>query len=307
MVVIGSANVDVSLTTATLPRPGETVAGDASTISVGGKGANQAAAAAACGACTHFVARIGADAFGGMVRDTLAARGVALDELRAVEGETTGLAGIYVDRAGQNCIVVVAGANGRLQPVDLEPLAPLIRAASLVVLQCETPLATVGRAIELAVREATPVILNPAPCRGLDLARLPAGITYLVPNESEAALLSGMPVASVDDAGRCGALLRGTGVECVIITLGAAGCVVVDDCGARHIEAHRVVPVDTTGAGDAFIGCLAAGIARGLPRDQAIRHASVYAALSTTRPGAQISYPHRAEFDHVIENLRHAT
>jgi ribokinase len=298
VLVVGSANVDVSVSAAALPRPGETVIGDGSVISVGGKGANQAVASAACGAATRLVARVGADTFGRMVRDELAARGVVTGEIRSLPDAATGLAAIYVEHSGQNCIVVVPGANARLAPADLEPLTPLIAAAAVVVLQCEVPMETVYRSVELAAQCRTPVILNPAPYRGLDLARIAHRISYLVPNETEAAQISGMPVATPAQAGECAARLHAAGVECVIITLGAMGCVVADSAAApRHFPAHRVAAIDATGAGDAFVGCLAATLAGGHSRDESIRRAIVYAALSTTRRGAQVSYPRREEFE----------
>ena len=303
VLVIGSANVDVSVTTAVLPRAGETVAGDAAVISMGGKGANQAAAAAACGAPTEFVGRVGDDAFGRMVHESLAARSLGLSHLRATPGATTGLAAIYVDHAGQNCIAVVSGANALLTPDDVAAIQPMIDTAAIIVLQCETPLPTVYRVIELAAASATPVILNPAPCHGIELARLPPGITYLVPNETEAAALTGLPIGSLGEAQACAERLRSAGFPCVIITLGARGCVILDAGGFRHVPAHAVNAIDTTGAGDAFVGCLAAALATGRPLDEAVRRAGVFAALSTTRRGAQLSYPDAVEFGRAWHGL----
>ncbi len=297
VLVIGSANVDVAVTTATLPRPGETVFGDSSAISVGGKGANQAVAASESGVGTRLIARTGEDAFGDMIRDGLARRGLATDDVVALPGVATGLAAIYVEHSGQNCIVVVPGANGRLLPADIDHAAGLIESAAVLVLQCEIPLQSLYRAIEVASAKGTPVLLNPAPCQGLDLARVAAQLSYLVPNETEAAQLLGRPVESLDD-GRTAALqLRRLGVGCAIVTLGALGCVAAWGAEVRHFPAPEVKTIDTTGAGDAFVGCFAAGIAQGRLPAEAIRRAIVYAALSTTRRGAQVSYPDRAEFE----------
>jgi hypothetical protein len=163
VLVIGSANVDVSASTDVLPLPGETVIGDASLISVGGKGANQAAAAAMCGCATRLVAKVGEDEFGRMVRSELASCRVDLEHIQTALGERTGLAAIYVARSGQNCIVVVPGANALLTPIDLQAIDALLAAAAILVLQCEIPLPTVYRAIELAAHHQVPVILNPAP------------------------------------------------------------------------------------------------------------------------------------------------
>jgi ribokinase len=179
----------------------------------------------------------------------------------------------------------------------------LVRSAAVIVLQCESPLETVHRTIELANRHAVPVIFNPAPSEGIDLAHMPRGISYLVPNESEASQLSGLSVGSVDDAKRCAVKLSDGGIDCVIITLGSQGCVVADGDGARHVPAHRVTAIDTTGAGDAFIGCLAASLAGHHTRDEAVRRALVYASLSTTRRGAQVSYPQPDEFEQLLATL----
>jgi ribokinase len=297
VLVVGSASVDVSVMTAALPQPGETVIGHGSLIAPGGKGSNQAVAAVACGAATHFVGRTGADSFGGMIRDGLANRGVHIDELRALADVASGLATISVEDSGKNAIVVVPGSNGRLAPADLDGITALIRGAAVVVLQCEIPMETVYRAIELCAENGTPVILNPAPFRGLDLARIVQGVTYLVPNETEAAQIWGRPVENVKQAEDCASSLHTQGIQCVIITLGAQGCMVADARPARHYPGHRVAAVDTTGAGDAFVGCLAASLATGKSRDESIRRALLYSALSVTARGAQVSFPRTEDFE----------
>jgi ribokinase len=297
VLVIGSASVDVSVMTAALPRPGETVIGHGSLIAPGGKGSNQAVAAAACGATTHFVGRTGADSFGGIIRDGLADRGVHIDELRALADVASGLATISVEDSGRNAIVVVPGSNGRLAPADLDAISALIRGAAVVVLQCEIPMDTVYRAIELSHASATPVILNPAPFRGPDLARIARGVTYLVPNETEASQMWGGPVENLKQAETCASSLHAQGIRCVIITLGAQGCMVADEQPARHYPGHPVVAVDTTGAGDAFVGCLAASLATGRSRDESIRRALLYSALSVTARGAQVSFPRAQDFE----------
>jgi ribokinase len=297
VLVIGSANVDVSVRTAVLPRPGETVIGRESLITLGGKGANQAVAAAACGAATWFVGRIGGDAFGGMVRDGLAARHVRSDELKAIADATTGLAVIGVEDSSRNSIIVVPGANDLLTPADLDSVLELIQRAAVVILQCEIPMQTVYRCIELCGASGTAVILNPAPYRGLDLARIAQHVSYLVPNETEASQIAGQPIETVAQAQAGAAALQSRGIECVIVTLGAQGCVVADARDARHYPGHAVTAIDTTGAGDAFVGCLAAALLSGRPRDECIRRALLYSALSTTRRGAQASYPAAEEFE----------
>jgi ribokinase len=297
VLVIGSANVDVSVSTAVLPRPGETVIGNSSFITVGGKGANQAVASAACGVATHFAGRVGADAFGRMLQEALRGRDVRVEELRAISEAPTGIATISVEDSSKNCIIVVPGANACLKSADLDELAPLIEGAAVVVLQCEIPMDTVYRAIEIAAGSGKPIILNPAPFRGLDLGRIAGAVTYLIPNETEASQIGGRPVDTVDQAKECGTWLHAQGIECVIITLGAQGCVAVDAQSARHFAGHSVTAIDTTGAGDAFVGCLAAALAMGRSRDESIGRALLYSALSTTRRGAQVSYPKLEEFE----------
>jgi ribokinase len=193
--------------------------------------------------------------------------------------------------------VSARGAMGCWTARVPEPLRELIAGAAVLVLQCEIPMATVYRAVELAAACGTPVILNPAPFRGLDLPHIARAVTYLVPNETEASQISGLPVETPAQAERCAAALHDQGVDCVIITLGARGCVLADAAPPRHFPAHPVSAIDTTGAGDAFVGCLAAALAEGRSREESIRRAIVYAALSTTRRGAQVSYPRRAEFE----------
>ncbi len=303
VLVIGSASVDVSVMTAALPQPGETVIGHGSLIAPGGKGSNQAVAAAACGAVTHFVGRTGADSFGAIIRSGLAARGVHIDELQSLADVASGLATISVEDSGKNAIVVVPGSNGRLVASDLDAITPLIRDAAVLVLQCEIPIDTVYRAIELAHSYGTPVVLNPAPYRGLDLTRIARGVTYFVPNETEAAQVWGRPVENLRHAENCASWLRAQGIPCVIITLGDQGCVVADEHAARHYPGHRVAAVDTTGAGDAFVGCLAASLATGHSRDESIRRALLYSAVSVSGGGAQVSFPRAVYFERSwIEN-----
>jgi ribokinase len=191
----------------------------------------------------------------------------------------------------------VPGANSRLLPADIDALRPLVEAAAVVVLQCEILPATLYRAIELAAESNTPVVLNPAPYRGLDLPRIAHAVTYLVPNETEAAQLWGQPVDTHEQAQACAVWLRAAGCGSVIITLGANGCFFADEHTLRHHPGHRVQAIDTTGAGDAFVGCLAAALAHGRSRDESIRRALLYSALSTTRRGAQVSYPDGGEFE----------
>ncbi len=300
VLVIGSANVDVSVTTARLPRPGETVTGHSSLISVGGKGANQAVAAARCGATTRFAACVGDDAFGRMVLERLDDRGVDRRAVQVLHGRATGLATILVDAAGQNCIAVASGANAELTPERIDALAGSIAAAGVVVLQCEIPMASVYRAVEIAAAAGARVILNPAPFRGLDLARIRGRVDVLVPNETEAAQIHRHAVTTSAEAAAAALALHAAGIANVIITLGANGCVLAAAGEVRAFPPHIVDAIDATGAGDAFVGCLAASLAAGDPLPQAIERATVYAALSTTRQGAQASYADLGDLERAL-------
>ena len=297
VVVVGSVNVDISLRVTAMPAAGETVFGSDAVMCVGGKGANQAAAAAACGAPTRFIGRVGADVYGGLIRKQLGERGVKVDIEEVPPGTASGLALICVEPDGQNRIVVVSGANDLLKPDDLAPLNSLLDSSSIVVLQCETPVPTVERAIELAAAKGATVVLNLAPFRPVNLGRLARQVSYLILNETEASQLTGLPVETIPQATQCAAAIRAKGSPCVIITLGSLGCLVADEHGTQHIAAHKVATIDTTGAGDAFVGCLAASLAAGHERLGAVKRANLYAALSTTRMGAQVSLPSTAELD----------
>ncbi len=280
-----------------MPAAGETVFGSDAVMCVGGKGSNQAAASAACGAPTRFIGRVGADVYGSVIRTQLTERGVQLDIAEVPPGTASGLALIYVEPDGQNRIVVVSGANDLLKPDDLAPLSSLLDSTSIVVLQCETPVPTVERAIELAAARGATVILNLAPFRPVNLGRLARQVSYLILNETEASQLTGMPVENIPQATQCASVLQAKGSPCVIITLGSLGCLVCDEHGTQYVAAHKVATIDTTGAGDAFVGCLAASLSAGHERLEAVKRANLYAALSTTRQGAQVSLPTRAELD----------
>jgi ribokinase len=296
VVVVGSLNMDLVARAPRLPVPGETVSGLTFSTVPGGKGANQAVASARLGAATAMVGCLGDDAFGASLRSGLEADGVDCRGLRTVPGTSSGVALIVVDEAGRNGIVVVPGANGRLSPGDVDAQAALIGAARALVLQLETPLETVEHAARLARSLGKLVVLNPAPARPL-----PAGLLgcadFLVPNEVEAAALSGRAVASVEDAIAAGQLLRRSGAGTVLVTLGARGVVVVGASGARHHPARPVKAVDTTAAGDTFIGGLCAALVRGRSVGEAIRYAQAAAAISVTRLGAQPSIPFARELD----------
>lgn len=297
IVVVGSANVDLTSFTDRFPRPGETIFGRAFHLGFGGKGANQAVAAARCGAEAHLVARVGDDLFGPATIDNLRALGVGTRHVAKVRGASTGVAPIFVDRRGQNRIVVVKGANDELAPRAIDRAAPLLRRADVIILQLEIPLATVYRALAFAEKHGIRSILNPAPACPLDLAGV-RDVDWLVPNESEAAALTGRPVETIRQARACAGALREQAFARVVLTLGKRGALLAGPEGMRRLPAFKVKPVDTTGAGDAFIGSFATFLAEGLDPAEAVARANLYAALSTTAVGTQISFPSRRVFAH---------
>lgn len=294
IVVLGSVNADLVLRCERLPRPGETVHGQDFQTVPGGKGANQAVAAARLGGRVEFIGCIGDDAFGSAARVTLERAGVGTAHLRARAGVPTGVAMILVERSGQNSIALAAGANACLDIAQVDEAAATIARASLLVCQLETPLASVQHAIGVARRHGVPVLLNPAPAQPLAQALL-AEVDILVPNESEAAgLLVGE--GSLDPAVAAAALQkRGPGT--VIVTLGGDGICIADLRGTRSRPAPAVQAVDTTGAGDTFIGAFAVALQEGLDTDGAAAFAQRAAALSVTRAGAMASMPTRAELE----------
>jgi ribokinase len=304
IVVVGSVNMDLVIRAAHLPAPGETIAGSGFRTLPGGKGANQAVAAARMGADVHFIGCIGGDDFGLRLRNGLAAEGIGLERLSMREDESTGVAMITLDAAGQNCIVLSAGANGRLTPALIDDGAGLIAGAQLLVCQLETPLDAVARAIRIARDHAIPVILNPAPAAPLERGLL-AQVDYLIPNETEASVLSGMQVVDERTAVAAARRLVGEGVGQVLITLGDKGVVCASRDGSVASHPAIVVPVvDTTGAGDTFVGSLAAELADARPLAQAIEFAQYAAALKVTRLGAQTSIPQRHEVERFIQGHR---
>jgi|SRR5579872_2708041 len=301
IVVVGSANRDLVIKADRIPAPGETVGGGLFVSAPGGKGANQAVAAARLGGDVSFVGCVGADAFGDSLTAEMAAAGVHIGHVRHDPAAATGVALIAVDAAGQNAIVVAPGANHCVTPADIDAAGAEIATAAALVVQLEIPLAAVEAAVAAAVARGVRVILNPAPMRGAgSLSRtMLAAVDVLVPNEHEAAMLLGQKEPDAIDWSEAASQLREMVAGAVVITLGREGCVVADGAGVRQIAACPVQSVDTTAAGDCFIGALAVGLADGLPLDDAARFATRAAALSVTRMGAQPSLPTRAELDAV--------
>lgn len=295
--VVGSLNMDLVVRVPRLPVAGETLAGHTFAQVPGGKGGNQAVAAARLGARVAMIGLVGADGNGAALRAGLEAEAIDCSALATCEHAPTGVALISVDEAGRNTIVIVAGSNGELTPGDIALHEAALAQASVLVCQLETPPATVQAALETGRRLGKTVILNPAPAVGpLPDAWLPL-IDYLIPNEVEAAELTGMPVSSPQQAGAAARALRSRGARNVLITLGASGVLAALEAGTTHFEAPRVVAVDTTAAGDTFIGAFAAQLARATPVEAAVRFAQRAAALSVTRAGAQPSIPTLSELN----------
>lgn len=294
IVVVGSLNMDLVMRTPRVPVGGETLNGHEFSTLPGGKGANQAVACARLGSRVRMIGQVGDDGFGKTLRDGLAADGIDVSGVRTTSAAGTGVAMILVEDIGQNRIVLAAGANGALTPADIDAQASVIEGAALLVVQLEVPLPVVQQAIAIAHRAGVAVLLNPGPAAPLPEAIWPQ-IDILVPNESEAALLAGIPVSDAASAGAAAKIFRQRGVDCVLVTLGAQGVAVIDAAGERHLPAQVVKAVDTTAAGDTFIGGLAAGLVEGMSVDAAAALGQSASALCVTRHGAQPSIPYRRE------------
>lgn len=299
IVVVGSTNVDMVVQSPRIPRPGETILGGRFNMVPGGKGANQAVAAARLGAEVAFVARVGADAFGADIVERLKGEGIRTDWITRDEDASHGVALILVDQSGENAIAVAPGANARVSAADVDRAEEAIAGCDVVLLQLEVPLEAVGRAIELGRKHGKTVLLNPAPYLAVP-DRLLSQVDILTPNETEAEMLLGGGDAGLTGvAGTAEELLR-RGVGCVIITLGKEGVLVVRPEEQFRVPGRRVKTVDTTAAGDAFCGALAVRAAEGAPFKDAVRFAVAASALSVTRLGAQSSLPHRAEVEALL-------
>ena len=299
IVVVGSSNTDMILQMEHIPRPGETILGGRFTMAAGGKGANQATAAARAGGQVALVARVGRDMFGRQALEGFRRDGIDVQHVGEDAEAPSGVALIFVADSGENSIGVASGANLCLSPADVERAAETIGAADVLVMQLETPLETVRAAAAIAAAQRVPVVLNPAPAQPLD-DELLSHVTVLTPNESEAELLTGVRVADASSAAAAAAQLRSKGVASVIFTLGARGAWVSSAEFQGLVPARTVKPVDTTAAGDVFNGALAVAMSEGQPLAQCVHFANAAAAVSVTRLGAQPSAPQRAEIESML-------
>jgi ribokinase len=297
ILVVGSINIDLVVHAPRHPVPGETVIGSAFQTFPGGKGANQAVAAARLGAQVVMLGRVGEDDFGDSLIEAMKADGVDTSHILRSADAPTGVALITVDAAGQNTIVVASGANACLTIDDLLDAEELFEEASIVLLQLESPLETVVKAVDLAKKHNVEVVLNPAPAQFLDSALI-ADVDYLIPNEHEVCALAGFQDPSeVEEAAR---KLCRSGARCVIVTLGEQGAAIFNKNGISMLPAYCVQVVDTTAAGDAFVGAFAAALAASDPPGESVRWGNAAGALAVTKPGAQPSLPYREEVERLL-------
>ena len=296
ILVIGSSNTDMVVRADRLPRPGETVLGGTFFMNPGGKGPNQAVAAARLGGQVAFVCKTGDDLFGSEARRLFREEGIDTSHLLTDPSAPSGVALITVDRQAENCIVVAPGANANLTSDDLRRAASAFEQADIVLLQLEIPMETVEQAALTACATGKRVVLNPAPATAIP-ARLLAALDLITPNETEAEAITGIRIADRRTADEAARRLAATGAKQVVITLGAQGALVYEAGQSRIVEGYPVRAVDTTAAGDVFNGALVVALAEGKPLADAARFACKAAAISVTRPGAQGSIPTRAEVE----------
>ncbi len=299
--VVGSSNVDLTFRVPRLPRMGETLAGHGFYLDFGGKGANQAVAAARLGARVSLVTKVGKDAFGESVARRYRDEGIDTTHVLVDDALPTGVACIVVDDQAQNAIIGAPGANLGLTPDDVQRAAAAIQNANVLVAPLEVPVATVLEAFRLAKAAGVQTILNPAPALPL-LQELLGLVDFCVPNEVELELLTTHQVATLAEAERAARLLRASGPATVIVTLAARGALIVTENACEHVLGLPVQAVDPTAAGDAFAGSLAVFLAEGLALSDAVRRANAVAALSVTRRGAQGSLPHKEELSAFLVN-----
>ncbi len=305
IIVVGSLNADLVQHVARLPRPGETVSGGELTIIPGGKGANQACAAARLGGRVRMIGQVGEDAFGPLLTNSLGDAGVDTSGVVQCQA-STGTAVIFVLPSGENVIVISPGANGTLSAELVEErLASALAPTSFLLLQLEIPLAAVRVSLAMARRLGVTTVLDPAPAQSLPSALL-AQVDYLTPNQSEAAFLLGTETeaGSVEEAQAAARQLVALGPSNVILKLGAQGVVLANKEGCTHVPGFAVEAIDTTAAGDTFNGAFAAALSRELPTLEAARFANAAAALSVTRRGAQSSIPDLGETDAFLSRNR---
>jgi ribokinase len=301
--VVGSNMMDLVTYVDRMPVKGETVEAPSFEMGHGGKGANQAVAAAKLGASVVMVSAVGDDMFADATIRNLEALGIDTSHVRRVKGKPSGVAPIMVEPNGENSILIVKGANADLSPGDIDRAADALKTCDLILMQLEVPLETVYAAIAFGKRHGVKTVLNPAPATAaLDVDRI-RDVTFFIPNETELAILTGMPVDTESNIVTAARRLLDKGIGTVIVTLGSRGALLTTPTNVQKIEPVQVNAVDTTGAGDAFVGSFARFFAGGVPLEAALKQAALYAADSVTRRGTQKAYPSADEFKRFCEAL----
>ena len=301
IVVVGSCNTDMVIKADRLPVPGETILGGTFFMNPGGKGANQAVAAARMGGSVTLISKTGNDVFGKQSVMLYNAENIKTDYVFSDPKQPSGVAMITVDSNGENCIVVASGANASLSPADIDKARKEIESSDLVLMQLEIPVETVEYVAEMAHRKGIPVILNPAPARTLPETLL-KNLYIIIPNKSEAEILSGIKVTDQESARKAAAIISAKGVDIVVITLGSQGALIKEKEEYHFVEAFKVDTIDTTAAGDTFCGSVCVGLSEGKSISEAVEMAARAAALTVTRMGAQGSIPYRPELASLDKN-----
>lgn len=294
LVVVGSCNTDMVIKADRLPVPGETILGGTFFMNPGGKGANQAVAAARMGANVTLISKTGNDVFGKQSVSLYNSENINTDFIFSDPKNPSGVALITVDSNGENCIVVASGANASLSPADINKAKVAIEGSDLVLMQLEIPIETVEYVAEMANKKAIKVILNPAPARALS-EQLLKNLYIIIPNKTEAEILSGIKVSDIASARKAAAIISAKGVDIVVITLGSQGALIKEHDDFHFVEAYKVDTVDTTAAGDTFCGTVCVGLSEGKSILESVELAARAAALTVTRMGAQASIPYRSE------------
>lgn len=299
IIVLGSCNTDMVIKSDRIPVPGETILGGAFMMNSGGKGANQAVAAARLGGDVTFIAKTGNDLFGKQSIQQYKEEGINTNYIASDPNLPSGVALITVDKAGENCIVVAMGANSTLIPDDFKKAENEIKSAEVLLMQLETPISTIEYAAAFANQNGVKVILNPAPAQSLSDTLL-SNLYMLILNETEAELISGIKVDNFEDARKAAKAISDKGVEKVIITMGSHGSICKDDENYLEIPAHKVNATDTTAAGDTYCGAIAVAIAEGKTIEEGIKFATKCSAVTVTKMGAQASIPTRKEVENTV-------
>jgi ribokinase len=298
--VIGSSNTDMIIQLDRLPVPGETIIGGKFSTAPGGKGANQAVAAARAGGKVTFISRVGSDMFGDQALKGFEKDGMDVSYISRDDNEPSGVALIFIGENGENSIGVASGANAKILPLNLQNLESLLSDGDILLMQLEIPVETIEYAANIASRKNVKIILNPAPAQHLS-DELLKKVSIITPNETEAEILTGIKVSNDDDAKKAADILKKKGVETVIITLGSRGAFVFNDKLSGLVPSFKVKAVDTTAAGDVFNGAFTVALSEGKSIKDAVLFGNAAAALSVTKLGAQPSAPHKNEIENMLK------